>query len=584
MCWSRLFVAVARTCCACALLVSLLLLGPPATAAELTVGVLAPRGEGRALSEWAGTVRYLNQVLPGYRFTARVFDMDGMTAAVADAEIDFVITKPSHYIALGTPHELSWLATARPWHDGPPSEAVASALLVRADSPFDDPAQLRGRTVGAVHPESLCSFLIIHPVLRERGIVPARDFRLRYLGYPSDELLYQLDQGLLDGAIVPACLLERMVEEGAVAPSRFRVLIPHDSDHPCASSTEWYPGWSFAALGHVPADLAAAVAHVLLEPDNGSDRAWAAPTSLARVERLLSDLELHPLKPSLRTQLRATVVRYWHYSVLALLLVLAALLHYLWLQQLALRRSRELARTTQELRERERQLAKAQRLSLLGELATSLAHELNQPLTAIRSYAQGCALRLAAHDGNRALLPILDRIDAEAARGAAVVGRARDWLRREPELQELRVADVLRDLIRFYAADLRAHAVRVRLDVRPPDLRVRAERVALEQVLGNLLSNSLQAYRARDGSGPIHIHAEALAGRVQIRLRDRAGGFPPEQLEEPFRPFRSTRSDGLGLGLVLCESLMRTQGGSLKLGNAGSGAEVTLTLQHGEEQ
>src|SRR5690606_10456997 len=141
-------------------------------------------------------------------------------------------------------------------------------------------------------------------------------------------------------------------------------------------------------------------------------------------------------------------------------------------------------RSQLRLREREQELAEAQRWSLLGELAAGLAHELNQPLAAIRHYAEGCALRLQQQDPAHALLPILQRIDQEAARGAAVIQKTRQWLQAQPpRLETLDIAALLRDLTEMQRPQLARQGIELRLELPATPLPGRGYRLGLEQVL-----------------------------------------------------------------------------------------------------
>lgn len=565
----------------------LLLIAPLSAGAAdpVTVGVLAPRGQEQALAEWGPTMAHLRRSLPDHHFELRPLALEELEAAVADAQVDFVITSPGQYVLLGAPHELSWLATLRSPLTGSSREARGSVLLVRADSPFLHPADLRGRPVGAVHPRGFGGYLLLVPKLRELGIEPEAAYRLRFLGYPIDRLLYRLQEGAVDAVIAPACLLEQMSAEGLVVRERFRSLLPDIALDGCLSNTPAYPNWSFAALPHVPEQLTRQVTLALLAQTEGGRSVWGAAISPAQIDMLYHDLRLHPLQPSLRAQIGQALQRYWPYVMLALLLAVIGLLHYLWLQRLALRRSRQLAAAQLRLREREQELAEAQRWSLLGELAAGLAHELNQPLAAIRHYAEGCALRLQQQDPAHVLLPILQRIDQEAARGAAVIQKTRQWLQAQPpRLETLDIAALLRDLTEMQRPQLARQGIELRLELPATPLPGRGYRLGLEQVLVNLIHNSAQAYQARGKTGRIVVSAEARGGAIVIRVRDAAGGFSPERLREPFAPFRSTRAGGLGMGLLICQRLMQAQGGRLELANADGGAEVSLSLPTGEHR
>ncbi|MCS4505968.1 PhnD/SsuA/transferrin family substrate-binding protein [Arhodomonas aquaeolei] len=562
------------------LLGAMLLAVTAAAAAEpLNVGVLAYRGEGRALERWTPTMDYLREALPGQRFEIRPFDLEGMTRALADGNLDFLLTQPGQYGMLAPRYRLTRLATLRPADRSSARHATGSVLLVRAGSHYRDPRALEGRPVAAVHPRAFGGFLLLRAALARRGIDAREAYDLHFLGYPVDRLLLRLQQGEVEAAIVPACLLERMDAEDLLERTDFRALMVHDTDGDCLTSTALYPAWSFAALPGTSEALNSAVARALLRMPAADGDRWGAPVSQARVERLLDELSLHPLHPPLSEQIATWVADNRTLVVLAAVFALLGLLHHCWLQALARRRAHQLRATHARLQSRERELAAAQRASLVGEMATELAHELNQPLAAIRNYAEGCLVRLRRDDPAHPLLPILRRIDDQAERGAAVVARTRASLRREtPPNQPVRLGPLIRHALALHEHPLRRRDVTVSVDVRPPELTACAEPRALEQVLGNLVTNAVEAYATTGCGGPLWIEAGAVDDAAVVRVRDAAGGFPAAHLDEPFVGFRSTRPEGLGMGLLICRRLMIAQGGTIALANRDGGAEITLRL------
>lgn len=246
-----------------------------------------------------------------------------------------------------------------------------------------------------------------------------------------------------------------------------------------------------------------------------------------------------------------------------------------WRQRSEQRRARELLR-----------LGQIGRLNALGELAAGIAHELNQPLTAVLANT-GAAQRLLADDEPD--LPTARHAMGQAAqqarRAADVLGRLRRLIER-PEAgaptQPLRVAPQLDAALDLLDADLRRLGVRPTLDCQPPALAVQAEPVALEQILHNLLANALQALaQVPPAERRLEIAARAEGRRAVITVRDSGPGIAPEVLPRLFEPFVTTRAgaDGLGLGLSLCETLATGMGGALGGGNAAPrGAQFRLEL------
>ena len=585
-----------------ALLIGLMaLLGPAAAAAahaastdgghasvnagDVTVGILAPRGTAHTLEQWQATLDALDESIPRISIQARAMTLDGIAAAVAQGQVDFVLTNPGQFVLLGTPYALSWLATLRSNPANSARAALGSVLWVRADSSYRRVEQLAERRIAAVHERAFGGYLLMRPELQAAGM-DIDAFEVDFVGYPVDALIYQLRDGQAEAAIMPVCMLEQMASEGLVKRSDFRALAVDEPLGGCVSSTPAYPDWTFAALPHVSEALTGDMARSLLAMDGEDTARWGAPVSAARVATLFDDLAVHPLGESLATRLMDTLQRYWHYSVAAAVLLTLALLYHAWLQRKARRHGRALEATQLALRERERELADAQSLNVSGEIATTLAHELNQPLAAIRHYAEGSVLRLQREAPDSPLLEPLSRIGHEADRGAGIIDQARQWVRRDAPTPERLSLHGLFDHVRALAQPrLQRLDVSLTRSIAPDDLGVLGNRLAMEQVLGNLIGNSLDAFEAARRNGWIQIDARRAADpdRVTLTVRDNAGGFSPERLARPFMPLDSTRAQGMGLGLVITRRLLQRQGGEITVGNhADGGAAITVQMPAAE--
>jgi C4-dicarboxylate-specific signal transduction histidine kinase len=255
-------------------------------------------------------------------------------------------------------------------------------------------------------------------------------------------------------------------------------------------------------------------------------------------------------------------------------LVLAAVLA--WARH-GLRQRAERSRAEELLR-----LGQVARLNTLGELAAGMAHELNQPLTAVMASAQA-ARRLLDDDPpelDTARQAMAQAVE-QARRASDVVGRLRRAIER-PDLsgqtQALDLVEAVRRALYLLEPECQRRGVAPVIEA-PQPVTVLAEPVALEQIIHNLLMNALQAleHAPADRRLTLTVDANGSSGRLQVA--DTGPGIAPEVLSRIFEPFFSTRTGGLGLGLSLCETLATNMGGALTAApNESHGALFTLTL------
>ncbi|HZT82426.1 MAG TPA: PAS domain S-box protein [Gemmataceae bacterium] len=213
------------------------------------------------------------------------------------------------------------------------------------------------------------------------------------------------------------------------------------------------------------------------------------------------------------------------------------------------------------------ELAHVARFSTMGEMAAGLAHELNQPLAAIVSYVDGCVRRLEAGEASPGdLAEALRRAAAQAARAGQIIHRLRGFVaRREVCRAPADVNELVRAVLQLAGPDLRAAGVRVRLELARGLPPVGADAVQVEQVILNLVRNGAEAMaEARaDGRELMLATGPAEEGAVRVAVSDRGCGLSAEVRARLFQPFVTTKSRGLGLGLVISQSIIEAHGGRI---------------------
>jgi C4-dicarboxylate-specific signal transduction histidine kinase len=238
----------------------------------------------------------------------------------------------------------------------------------------------------------------------------------------------------------------------------------------------------------------------------------------------------------------------------------------------------ERQRAEQALQEAQAELAQAARLTTMGELAATIAHEINQPLTAISNSAAACVRWLNADPPNLEEARLsASWIVRDSARAAAVVSRVRTMVRNAmSEKIALGLNRAIEDVLGSMEYDLRKHRVAVSLALDPSAPSLLADRVQLQQVFLNIFMNAVEAM-AESRERHLLIRTSVHGETVRIEVEDSGGGFEGSA-EALFQPFFTTKPLGMGLGLSICRSIVEAHGGELTAAAGARGACFRLLM------
>jgi two-component system, LuxR family, sensor kinase FixL len=247
----------------------------------------------------------------------------------------------------------------------------------------------------------------------------------------------------------------------------------------------------------------------------------------------------------------------------------------------------ESRRAERQLRLHRESLAKVARLGNLGELAATIAHEINQPLAAAGTYTRlvNDTLREGSADP-AALAETAEKAAAQIERAAEVVRRLRGLVRLDRSSQApCNVERIIKETVDLCQPALDQHHIGIRSSFDPRLPRVTADALQIGQTLLNLMRNAIDAVaETRHAGGMIVIEAQANSGgEVEIRVADNGPGFPPDFADDPFLPLTSRKAEGLGIGLPLSRSIIEAHGGRLWLNRHARGGDVHLTLPAAKE-
>ena len=229
------------------------------------------------------------------------------------------------------------------------------------------------------------------------------------------------------------------------------------------------------------------------------------------------------------------------------------------------------------VRQQEERMQFTSRLTTMGEMASSLAHELNQPLAAISNYCMGVAKRL---EGNldpaltKDILPALEKASDQAHRAGTIIQRIRGFVKRsEPQRKASAISEIINDAVGLVEIEAHRHRLTITSNIAPDLPEVDLDPVLILQVLVNLLKNALDSTReayplsSRWSAPAVNISAgldtNTIPAMLKIQVSDGGAGIPESVSQRMFEPFFSTKSDGMGMGLNICRSIIESHHGRL---------------------
>ena len=540
----------------------------PAYAATWLIGIQAPNGAATTQQQWQPWVDWLSKQFPDDDFSLVALNTEDFKNSLQSHKLDFVIAQPVQLLLLPQQMPTHWLASVE--HNASHNlsgDEVGSAVWVRQDSPLHSLADLKGQRVAAVSEHTFGGSLAAMAVLQQHG-VRANDLEMVFSEYPVANTLDLLQNQQADAAITPLCLMEQLQHSGRTDATTFRLLSPTINSAHCQGNVEFASNWLLAAMPDTPTALSKEVARVVLASNTPADLPqWQSPQSTNAIEQVLLQMGRHPYQQNLWQSLWFYVEKYRYWCIAAAVILVLMLLNHGVAIYLARCRQSQLHQMYHNLAQTEHMMYHTDRMHTLGEMMSGIGHELNQPLTAIQYYADGLRLKLQHNAPNAAdIQSVLNRITEQIDTSRHIIQDIRAWGKTPPAQpsEQVDLRQLLTEVQQFVAWQHQDLPLLLQCEAH---ISLKTEPLKLKQILVNCILNSIQA-------GASEVRLEAFTGRISIM--DNGKGFAQEQLDFPFVPFRTGRSDGLGLGLVVCERLARSMHMRMHLHNHSQGGAMVI--------
>lgn len=555
--------------------------------AEVKIGVLAPRGEAAALSRWQATADYLNQQIANVNFSITPLSLSELRKSVQNKELDFVLTNTGNYVQLESEFGISRIATISTQVNNRGVDKFGAVIFTHSSrTDINTLVDLKNKRFIAVEKSGFGGFQMAWRELRDAGIDPFQDFSaLSFTHFPQEEVVFNVLNGKADGGTLRTGELELLASENKINLVDIKILNPKtDPTLPLLLSTRTYPEWPISKLTDTSELIAQKVAIALLEmqPNAAAARlgryhGWTVPQNYQSVHEMFRELRIPPYADLGEITFSDITNQYGHWLIFGIILILTTVGWIMRVEHLVKKRTNELEseitdrkRAEEESRQRQIEMAHLSRVNSLGEMATSLAHEINQPLSAISNYTQGSIRRIKNKTGGQdEILDALNNVVKQAERASDIIRRIRAFIRKEPPHKStFNLNDIVKDTASFLAHDMNHKKISLVLNLDLSLPMTQGDKVQIEQVLLNLAGNAIDAMdtpntTTADNDKILTIKTFTQDGETVVHVHDTGSGIKDAELQKVFEPFYSTKRKGMGMGLSISKTLIEAQGGRL---------------------
>ena len=522
----------------------------------------------------AATLDHLRARIPA-DFELNYYAADEMEAVVKEGKADAVIIDAASFASFQKNDGVWALASMKSPLARDSAHTTAAAFIVRADHhDLTSLDSIRDKIVVATSPSAFESRVIGMAELRRLfGNEPI--FRTEVFTYgPAEQVVHAIAAGKGDVGIVDACLLERMEAAGSIVPGTLAVLgQKHSTDLRCRHSTDLYPGWVFGVCIHQDLltdemrDLIGAVSSALLTvPRFANVYEWASPADSSDLLELVAESRRHDKS-------EYGLVELWRgYGIWLMALlggILIMIVHSFYVGWLVRRRTAQLVDALQENQtlqtkvgaERDR-IAALEKAGVAGQMSSMIAHELQQPLSAVVNYGRGVRIRLdRGFLDEETLRKALAAIVDQGMQAADIVNRVRAYAHmKESEHKMENMVDLVRHSIERFKSTGRT-SIEIELGA-PETIMCEVNSLEIELMIHNLLKNGYEACAAEPHPS-ISITMQEDMGFCRFTVEDNGPTISDDEIARLFVPLRSSKTGGLGLGLSICQGIAESHGGRI---------------------
>ncbi len=606
-------------------------LSPPLPAKQtLVVGILVNNDktsfEG---SPWALSFNLLNQH-PDYQFTPVFLKRTQLQQQISKDRVDFIICDAINYLQLEKDYGILRLLTRSVLYEHSYFNFEALSIYVsNRNTRITRIKDLKHKRVAVLNNQYSVSQQFIDYFLLAYDIDPLKDIKLSYY-QKLDEIFFLLDNKKVDALLIKSGSMEKQLEQENFAFPRdeqqnsfqqqLHIINPRKGwQAPFMHTSALAPEWAFAKAWYIDEELANQVAILLLSSGNDElilyhdQYRWSTAqkySDIAQVFELAADLSnsyLDNLSSSngpdenpLSIHKNSEYFKHKEYWIAFLSFLALTIIFILYLKSshdMNRRLQKSKASLEQEIQDRQQaqelalthqaELAHVARLSTMGEMASGLAHELNQPLSAIHTYVQGCIRRIdMGTDEPESIINALELTAQQANRAGEIIRRLRSFVRKsETHKSYTDINYVVNEVTHFLETQIKDQNIQLIYQMEENLPPVQADIIQLEQVLINLIKNAIESMLHAEEQILTISTKRKLPDYIEVCVIDTGQGISEDKLQRIFNPFFTTKESGMGMGLSISRSIIEAHDGKLYAqNNPDKGSRFCFTLPVKEEK
>jgi len=563
---------------------------------NIRVGVIDRFSPNSFISSIVPIFDYLEKKFPNLEIDFVDISINATDKDIAELKLDLLISSSWDFALLQPLLGIQQIVTRKPKSSDNVLESVGSTIFVRKDnSSVNSLNDLKGRSVVTATTDSIEDWFGVLGEISKLGVNPEKFFgHTKLTRHSIPGVLSEIANKKIEIGILPTCEFERLIDEGRFKKDQFKVINSLGNSS-CVRSTRLYPDAVISFFPQVPSSLVRDITIALLSMDQSEhDFEWIFASSFISINELMKSLQLGPFSSLREFTIKRFLEEYRQEIFLAFLLLLFWLVHTLRLRYKLNQRSCELSEemekrrmSEQKLNEHQKKLLELERGHSLTQLSSIFAHEVKQPLASILYYATILKKVNPSHEGAKEhIIFSADKIQKNAERTVKIVDHVRKYVKlANPTPSVQCFNDIVQRTVKSQKELNKVSFLKIDI-IATADVTVLVDPLELELVIENLLKNAL--YAAKQTSNPfISLKTNMSKKTLFINIENNGNVISDENFKLLGIKAHTEKSEGLGAGLLICNSILEKYSSSLKFEKRSLGGLIvsfSLSINTGHQE